>query len=102
MKKLYSAVSLPDAHLIRNLLGEAGIEAHVFNENAQGGVGQLPVMEAYPQIWIVDERDLARARKLIEAFESMPAIGNNLRCAQCAEDNPSTFQLCWNCGSNLG
>jgi len=102
LKKLYSAVSLPDAHLIRNLLEEAGIEAHVLNENAQGGVGQLPVMEAYPQIWIVDERDLPRARKLIEAFESMPAIGNNLRCTYCSEDNPSTFQLCWNCGSSLG
>jgi hypothetical protein len=102
LKKLYSAASLPDAHLIRNLLDQAGIEAHVFNENAQGGVGQLPVMEACPQIWIVNERDLQRARQLLEAFEHMPAIRSNLRCEQCAEDNPTTFQLCWNCGSSLG
>lgn len=102
MKKLYSAASLPDAHLIRNLLDQAGIEARVFNENAQGGVGQLPVMEACPQIWIVNERDLQRARQLLEAFEHMPAIRSNLRCQQCSEDNPTTFQLCWNCGSSLG
>lgn len=102
MKKLYSAPSLPDAHLIRNLLAQAGIEAHVFNENAQSGVGQLPVTEACPQIWIVDERDLLRAREIIEAFERMPAIRTNLRCVQCSEDNPSTFQVCWNCGSSLG
>ena len=102
MKKLYSAASLPDAHLIRNLLDQAGIDAHVFNENAQGGVGQLPVMEACPQIWIVDERDLERARQILEAFEQMPAVRSNLRCQQCSEDNPTTFQLCWNCGSSLG
>lgn len=102
MKKLYSAASLPDAHLIRNLLDQAGIEAHVFNENAQGGVGQLPVMDAYPQVWIVDERDLSRARGIVEAFEHMPSIRSNLRCRQCSEDNPSTFQLCWNCGASLG
>jgi hypothetical protein len=59
-------------------------------------------MDAYPQVWIVDERDLARAQKIVEAFESMPSIGTDLRCTQCAEDNPSTFQLCWNCGSALG
>jgi hypothetical protein len=102
LKKLYSAASLPDAHLIRNLLDQAGIEAHVFNENAQGGVGQLPVMEACPQIWIVREGDLPRARQILEAFEHMPAIRSNLHCEQCSEDNPSTFQLCWNCGSSLG
>jgi hypothetical protein len=102
LKKLYSAASLPDAHLIRNLLIQAGIEAHVFNENAQGGVGQLPVMEACPQIWIADERDLERARNVLHAFESMPAIRSSLRCEQCSEDNPSTFQLCWNCGASLG
>ena len=89
LKKLYSAVSLPDAHLIRNLLEQAGIEAHVLNENAQGGVGQLPVMEACPQIWIADERDLERARQILEAFEHMPAIRSSLRCQQCSEDNPS-------------
>ena len=102
LKKIYSAASLPDAHLIRNLLGEAGIEAHVLNENAQGGVGQLPVMEAYPQIWIVDEREMSRAREIIQAFEHMPSIRSTVRCQQCAEDNPSNFQVCWNCGANLG
>ena len=102
VKKLYHAANLPDAHLLRGLLGQAGIEAHVFNENAQGGVGQLPVMEAYPQIWIVDERDVPRARQIIEAFEHMPSIRSTVRCQQCAEDNPSNFQVCWSCGANLG
>jgi hypothetical protein len=43
-----------------------------------------------------------RARHLLEAFEHMPAICSSLRCPQCSEDNPTTFQLCWNCGTGLG
>ena len=101
MKKLYSASNLPDAHLIRNMLEEAGIHSHVFNENAQGGVGQLPVADAYPQVWIANERDLDVARKLVDSFEHMPDVAGTLRCPQCAEESPSTFQLCWNCGSGI-
>jgi hypothetical protein len=101
VKKLYSATSLPDAHLIRNLLDQSGIDVHVFNENAQGGVGQLPVADAYPQIWVADERDYPRAREILEGFLNMPAIRNNLHCRECDEDNPTTFQICWNCGANL-
>ena len=102
MKKLYCAHSLPDAHLIRNLLEEAGIRAHVFNENAQGGVGQLPVADAFPQVWVANERDHERARQILDAFEHMPAVASTLRCSECAEDSPTTFQVCWNCGSTLG
>ena len=101
MKKLCSALSLPDAHLLRNLLEQAGIEARVFNENAVGGAGELPIPDAYPQIWVVDERDVQRARELVEAFERMPAISATVRCNGCTEENPVNFQLCWNCGGTL-
>jgi hypothetical protein len=94
MKKLYRAANLPDAHLLRGLLGQAGIEAHVFNENAQGGVGQLPFTEAWPEVWISEERDLRRAREVVQAFEQAPAAAGALRCSSCGEENPNTFQLC--------
>ena len=101
MKKLCSALSLPDAHLLRNLLEQAGIDARVFNENALGGAGELPIQDAYPQIWVIDERKLERARELVDAFERMPAISTTVRCTGCSEDNPANFQLCWNCGAAI-
>jgi hypothetical protein len=101
LKKLYTATSLPDAHLMRNLLEQAGISAHVFNENAQGGVGHLPVMEAYPQVWVVNDQDADRAREVVRAFEQMPAVSSTIRCTKCSEENPTTFQICWNCGAVL-
>jgi len=101
MKRLYRASSLPDAHILRGLLEQSGIEVRVFNENAQSGVGQLPVSEAQPELWLVDERDLDRAQTLLREFESAPQVTGSVRCSQCAEDNPANFQVCWNCGAAL-
>jgi hypothetical protein len=53
------------SHSARVPSAVSGIEAHVFNENAQSGVGQLPVSEACPEVWLADERDFARAEELI-------------------------------------
>jgi hypothetical protein len=101
MKRLCRAPSLPDAHILRGVLEQSGIAAHVFNENAQSGVGQLPVPDAYPEVWLADEHDLERARAVVRAFESAPRVTGNLRCARCGEDSPANFQLCWNCNAAL-
>jgi hypothetical protein len=101
MKRLCSAPSLPDAHILRELLEDAGIDARVLNENAQGGVGQLPVNEAYPQVWILKEADYERAREVVRSFERAPRDAGSVRCPRCGEDNPANFQLCWNCGNGL-
>ena len=47
MRRVYTAATLPEAHLIRQLLESAGINARVFNENAQGAIGELPVCLLY-------------------------------------------------------
>ena len=39
MRRLCSAANLPEAYLLKQLLEQAGIEARVFNEHAQGGLG---------------------------------------------------------------
>jgi hypothetical protein len=101
MKRLCKAASLPDAHILRGLLGQEGIAAHVFNENAQSGVGQLPVAEALPELWVGDEKDWQRAMEVVRKFEAAPRIDATLRCAACGEDNPGNFQVCWNCGAGL-
>ena len=101
MVRIYSAASLPDAHLLRGLLGQAGIDATVFNENLQGGLGEIPFTHAYPEVWIVDEHDLQRARDVIRQIER-PAQGlESILCPRCNEGSPGHFQICWNCGEEL-
>jgi len=100
MKRLCRAANLPEAHILRGLLEQAGIETMVFNEHAQGGVGQLPVMDAWPELW-VGEADAARAAAVLEEFQRSPPVVTARACTGCGEDNPANFQVCWSCGETL-
>jgi len=93
---------LPEAHLLRDLLDHAGIESYVFNENAQSGAGQLPVTETYPEVWIAEERDLVRAKSVVDQYETkVTQATSESQCTKCGELNPAVFELCWNCGAAL-
>jgi hypothetical protein len=73
----------------------------VDNENAQGGMGEIPFTHAWPEVWVVEARDVPRARELILEFERPAPRGSPIRCPHCTESNPGNFQLCWNCGATL-
>lgn len=98
MRKIYSAATLPDAHLVRGLLAREGIDARVFNENAQSLMGEIPIHLAWPEVWIVDEGDADRARAIIRGIERSPDSTRTTFCPHCGEGNPGNFQVCWNCG----
>ena len=103
MIRLYRAANLPEAHLIKDLLAQEGIESFVFNENAQSGAGQLPLTEIYPEVWVAKDRDLANAKSVVQQFEkSPPSPGAADRgCATCGQLNPAGFEICWNCQASI-
>lgn len=101
MIRLYTASDLPDAYLMLGLLEQHGIEARVFNENAQGGVGEIPFTHAYPEIWLVDERDFTRGRELVDRYQAAETPVAEVLCAACGERNPDNFEICWHCGKPL-
>jgi hypothetical protein len=100
MQRLYTAANVPEAHLVCGLLRAAGIEARIFNEYSPGALGELPASCAYPEIWIDEDRDAARARQVIENYEREPASGSCF-CRACGEENPAGFAICWHCGQPL-
>lgn len=99
MKKIYSAANLIEAQLMLDLLGHAGIKAHLLNHNAQGGLGDIPF--AYPEVWIANDIDLERGQVVVSRYENSPIEAGSVFCSQCAEENPRNFQLCWHCGAGL-
>jgi mono/diheme cytochrome c family protein len=86
--------------MVAHLLGQVGIETRIFNENAQGGMGEIPFMHVWPEVWVVDDRDSERAQQLIRELEGTDTV-SQVACASCHEQNPANFQLCWNCGAQL-
>ena len=68
MVPLYAADSAIDAHLLKGLLDQAGIEAHILGEFLQGAMGELPPA-GFIQV-LVEEDDLPAALETLEAFEA--------------------------------
>ena len=101
MIRLCTAANLPEAHLLLHRLAQAGIEACVLNEHAQGGLGEIPFTHAYPEIWIMEQADEPRARRIVVEFEQAPVSRDTTRCSACGEMNPPAFELCWRCGQVL-
>lgn len=88
--------------MLSHLLHVAGVDHHIFNENLQGGVGELPFTHTYPEIWIVDESDSDRALEIVAEFEKPDDKSNEkVKCETCGEENPGSFEVCWKCGGSL-
>jgi len=102
MKRVYNALNLPDAHLLRDLLQHAGIAAHVFNENANSLLGLVPVSAGQPQVWIVQVHQEPHAKAVIDDYQTRRPSTETWACAACNESNPREFESCWNCGAALG
>lgn len=100
MLRLYTAADLPEAHLVAQLLERAGIAARVFNEHAQGGLGEIPFTHAWPEVWLLEDADAPRAQRALDAWRKAPRSAPR-RCVGCGEDNPDTFETCWRCGTPL-
>ncbi len=92
----YRAGNLLDAQLIADLLTSEGIDVRVFNQNAQSLAGEIPPAVAGPQVWVMQDQQLARARELIDAHQAQPELASQ-RCRHCGEPNPGNFLSCWCC-----
>ncbi len=102
MKHVYTAANLVEAHLVRDLLQQAGIAVHVFNEYAMAAMGDVPMGSAYPQLWISQLHQEQHARAVIAEYEKQPQQTAVKNCFACGEASPGEFELCWNCGKPLG
>ncbi|MHB8454917.1 MAG: putative signal transducing protein [Acidiferrobacterales bacterium] len=101
MQKLYTAANLQEAHLIRGMLSAAGIETRIFNEHLQGGLGDIPFTEVYPEVWLDEEADMTLAQRILADYERPMAVRGSRRCSSCSEENPGSFEICWSCGKPL-
>ena len=99
MQRVFIASGISEARLIQQMLEAAGVSARLFNDHAVGGLGELPATETWPEVWVEREHQLAYARSLVRNYEY--ASDETVDCKGCAESNPATFEVCWNCQTPL-
>ena len=80
----------------RSTLELATIDCMIRNEYAAGAIGELAPIDAWPELWVLRDRDFERAQQLLEdAGKDSPDA--DWQCHSCGSSSPSTFELCWHC-----
>jgi hypothetical protein len=94
---------------MQSLLDSQGIKTFLKNEFGSSVVGELPFVEVIPQLYILEEKDLALAMELLRLEQ--PAAGvekngveknraeENWICPKCRADVEGNFSRCWCCGA---
>lgn len=101
MQKVYTCDNIMFAGLVKGQLEANGIHCLLKNESLAGGIGELPPIECWPEVWITDDTDLPEARRIIDSMQrDLATVNKPWRC-QCGEIIEGQFTQCWNCGSEL-
>lgn len=98
MKRVFSSEWLAEVGHFKNVLEHHGIACVIKNEQLSGALGEIPFLECLPELWVLDDADLARAKRLIEQ-QREPIAGPAWRCPGCGEQNEGQFAACWRCGT---
>lgn len=98
MKRLLTCANLVEAHHKANLLIAAGICAEVRNTYLAGAVGDIPFVEAGPQVWVNAGHDAEAALNVLAAAERA-APDPDWVCGECGEAIEGQFAQCWRCGA---
>lgn len=96
MKLVYTHENKLLVENAKNILNTEGIDCVLRNEYASGGAGDLAPTEAWPEVWVLNEADEARAKKIVDELREEPE-GESWVCSECGEENEPTFASCWQC-----
>lgn len=105
MIKVYADQTLWMVTHVKNLLEASRIPSEIRNEFAQGGVGELSFVDAWPEIWVAPEHAHLAKRLIndlqLEGINRSRAIGEDWVCS-CGEINGAMFYSCWACEKDRG
>ena len=101
MRKVYSSDNLLLIGHLREVLESHRIGCMTRNEYLAGGIGELPAMECWPELWVTDDADHERASELVRAMLAidMDRYGD-WTCPGCGEPIEGQFSTCWQCGAD--
>lgn len=81
------------------LLEQEGVECLVKNKRLYSVVGEIPFIECLPELWVIDDEVLPRARLLLDGWLAQKDDWQEQAwtCPNCGERCGEQFELCWNC-----
>lgn len=101
MKRLYTfgLNQRAQAALLKDLLAQEGVTCVVRNEQLFVGLGEIPFLELFPELWVIDDEVYPRAKLLLDAWLQEQELGGEpWTCRHCGEQLEPQFGACWKCG----
>ena len=102
MKLVFDHIDFTVVGHLQTVLEGEGIRTEIRNEAGSGAAGELPFTQVYPELWILDNKDEARAKEIIREFRSTAAdvpTDPDWTCPLCHEAVDGVFSECWNCSA---
>ena len=103
MKKVYTAKDpLMIGHL-KNVLATFDIKSVTKNYELSSAAGELPPIECWPELWVVDDHRHAEAEAILKkALAPLKSVKKPWQCNGCGEEIEGQFSECWKCGRSRG
>lgn len=85
----------------QSVLESNDIPTFMKNQFGTSGAGELPFVEVVPQLWVLNESDVERARKLIEELShpENQELPQSWKCPGCGTAQEAAFTHCWKCST---
>jgi hypothetical protein len=101
MKRVYSGKDpLMIGHL-KNVLETFGIQCVTKKFDLSSAAGELPVIECWPELWVIDDAKCAHAEAILrKTLAPLKSVKKPWQCDRCGEDIEGQFTECWRCGQS--
>lgn len=98
MYKVYENFDISRVGQMQSILESNGIPTFLKNEYASGALGEIPFVEICPQLFVLKQRDVERARELLQVDLPEDRRASDWVCPECGIDIEGQFENCWKCG----
>jgi hypothetical protein len=102
MKLIFDHIDFTIVGHIQSLLEAEGIKTEIRNLNASSAAGAVPIAQVYPELWILNNSDEARAKSIVKEYRQAAAdtpVSPDWICPVCKERVEGIFSECWNCST---
>ncbi len=101
MKKVFSNQDFLLIGHLKNVLETFGIECTIKNMYLASAVGEIPPIECWPELWVLDDSKYEEALTVLKRNQAtLDLIKDPWKCGSCGEDIEGQFSECWNCGES--
>lgn len=99
MIKVFENFDFSRVGQMQSLLESHDIKTFIKNQYGSSVMGEVPFVEVVPELYVLAEKDVARAQQLLQLDLPVEEPDEDWVCAECGVDVEGTFERCWKCGS---